>query len=87
MRLNLIWPFCLFLGACASDPEVNMPVGVACVPRNLGAAPEYSDSDEALAAAADAAGRYVLLIIGREERKARSAEVEPVVAACAQAPA
>lgn len=85
--LHLIWPFCLFMAACNPKPEirveyVNVPVAVACVPRSLADAPAYSDDDASLAAAADMAERYLLLILGREERKARSAEVEPVVEEC-----
>lgn len=86
--LHLIWPFCLLMAACApTQPEVRIeyvevPVGVACIPRTLADPPVYSDSDDALAAARDAAERYLLLIIGREERKARAAEVEPAVAEC-----
>ena len=85
--LKWIWPFCLLFTAasCATTPEVRVeyvpvPVGVACIPRSIGDEREYSDSDEALRAAEDAAARFVILIMGREERKARLAEVEPVLA-------
>lgn len=83
-----VWPLCLlFTASCCTTPEVrveyvNVPVGIACIPRALSAEPQYSDTDEALRAAEDAAGRFLLLIMGREERKARAAVVEPVVIAC-----
>lgn len=83
--LKWIWPFCLLISACQSVPEVRVeyvqvPVGVACIPRSIADEPEYSDSDEALRAAEDAAARFLILITGREERKARAALVEPAVA-------
>lgn len=81
------------LSGCASqtpEPEVRVQrvvieKPVACVPANLGEAPQYPDSDEALRKARDLAERYLLLWAGRELRKARLGEVEPVIAECRKA--
>jgi hypothetical protein len=62
--------------------EVLVPVTVPCVPDTLAAAPTYSDTDEALRAAEDAAARFVLLVTGRDERTARLGELEAAVSAC-----
>lgn len=85
----------VLLAGCATAPatppervvtvEVAVPVPSPCVPANLGPAPEYPDTDEALRAAPDAATRYLLLGAGRLLRIARANEVEPVVAACPRA--
>lgn len=81
----------LLLTACGTTPppepivrtvEVRVPVFTSCVPRNLGPAPTYVDSDEALRQAAGPDERYRLVIAGREQRKARSGEVEPVIDLC-----
>lgn len=82
------------LAACATKPierpqpivvtkEVVVPgPPVACVPKNVGAAPSYPDTDQALRAAPDAAARYQLLGAGRPLREARLREIEPVIASC-----
>lgn len=62
--------------------DVNMPVTVACVPDNLGAVPNYVDTDAALKSAPDAAARYQLLGVGRGQRKARLNELEIVIEGC-----
>lgn len=62
--------------------EVQVPVARSCVPENLSPAPAYVDTVDALRAAADAAARFLLLAAGREQRVARLAEIEPVVAGC-----
>lgn len=80
----------LFLAACASAPrepavkvvEVKVPVPVTCVPKSLGPAPAYPDTDEAVRASAGPGDLLQLLAAGRLLRKQRSAEVEPVIAAC-----
>lgn len=82
---------CLMLGGCATtappEPivtikEVFVPVAVDCVPKTLGPPPKYVDSSEALRAAAGPDERYQLLAAGREQRVARSGEVEPVITTC-----
>lgn len=55
---------------------------VPCVPRNIGDAPAYVDSKEALLSASEGAVRYQLLIAGRAQREARLSELEPVVRGC-----
>jgi hypothetical protein len=60
----------------------RVPVRIACVPRNLSAAPRYPDSDAALRAAGGAADRYQLMAAGRLMRERRLAELERVVEAC-----
>lgn len=54
----------------------------SCVPRNLGAAPRYPDSDAALRNAAGAADRYQLMAAGRLMRQRRLEELERVIAGC-----
>lgn len=84
----------LALAACARgaapEPQVRIQEvfvdrPVACVPGNLEAAPDYPDTDEALAEAPDAGTRYALLWAGRLLRVARAGEVEPVIAKCREA--
>ncbi len=82
------------LAACATAPtrrpepivvtkEVVVPGPPApCVPKEVGEAPVYPDTDEALKAAADPAERYQLLAAGRPLREARLRVLEPVVASC-----
>ena len=54
----------------------------SCVPRGLGPAPRYPDSDTALRNAAGAADRYQLMAAGRLMRQRRLEELERVVAGC-----
>lgn len=54
----------------------------SCVPRTLGPAPRYPDSDAALRNAAGAADRYQLMAAGRLMRQRRLEELERVVAGC-----
>lgn len=54
----------------------------SCVPRTLGPAPRYPDTDSALRAAAGAADRYQLMAAGRILRQKRLEELERVVAGC-----
>lgn len=86
------------LAACAHQPDarpepiltpidVAIPVSTGCVPANLASPPEYPDTDEALKSAPDAAARYQLEHAGRKVRKARLAELEPIVAGCPKAAA
>ena len=81
--------FALSLAACATAPEpvirtveIKVPVRQSCVPQNLGSAPTYIDTDDALRAARDPAERYRLVIAGRQQRSARLGEVEPVIQTC-----
>lgn len=62
--------------------EKPVPVQSPCVPKTLGAAPDYPDTDDALRAAPDASERYRLLAQGRPLRVARLTELETVVAGC-----
>ncbi len=54
----------------------------SCVPRSLGAAPRYPDTDAALRNAAGAADRYQLMAAGRLMRQKRLAELERIIAGC-----
>lgn len=84
---------CSALTACAGktpEPEIRtqrvvIEKPVACVPANLGNAPTYPDTAEALRNARDLAERYLLLWAGRELREARLGETEPVILACREA--
>ena len=85
----------LALAACnptTDDPiptrivEVQVPVAVSCVPAGLPDFQPFTVSRDALILAPDAATRYQLAVAGMLERDARSAEVEPVIAACRAAP-
>ena len=63
--------------------EVGVPGPTQpCVPKKLGAAPEYADSDSALRKAVDAAERYMLLWAGRSQRIAREQELNVVIDGC-----
>jgi hypothetical protein len=81
----------LALAACASNEkpepiiqtvEVLVPVPQPCVPKELGGAPVYVDTNEALLKAKDAAERYRLVYAGRLQRQGRLNELEPVVKSC-----
>jgi hypothetical protein len=58
------------------------PPARSCVPRSLGPAPRYPDSDVALKNAAGAADRYQLMAAGRLMRQRRLAELERVITGC-----
>lgn len=81
------------LAGCAGakpEPEIRtqrvvIEKPIPCVPDNLGDAPNYPDTDEALRSARDLAERYLLLWAGRELRSARLGETEPVIRACKEA--
>ena len=87
---NAVMLFALALAACATKPvepvirtvEVKVPVPVACAPSNLGPAPAYPDTDQALRAVPGAAERYLLLAAGRLLRQARLDVLEKVAEAC-----
>lgn len=81
------------LGACATRPEpepepvvrvqyVDRPVAVPCVDERVGGPPVYTDSDDALRAAPDAAERYRLVSLGRIERTARLEILEAALSVC-----
>lgn len=80
----------LLLTGCATAPiepvvrtvTVQVPVAIPCVPSNVQKEPAYSDTNDALKTAPDAAERYQLLIIGRQQRMARLSEIEPVIREC-----
>lgn len=84
---------CLALTACATAPaepkvrvvEVKVPVAVSCVPKSLGGAPDYPDSDAAINAAPGSGDMLQLLAAGRLLRNQRLAEIEPVLAGCRSA--
>lgn len=81
----------LCLSACTTQqkpvPEivprdVSVAVRATCVPADFPTEPDYPDTDDALLAAPNMAGRYALAIAGREKRKARQAASETVIAGC-----
>lgn len=81
----------LLASACATstlpepvvnDVEVFIPVPVSCVPESVPPADPYADTNEALLDAEGVDERFRLLIVGREQRKARLAIVEPVLEGC-----
>lgn len=65
----------------APPPPVPAPPK-SCVPKTLGAAPRYPDTDAALRGAAGAADRYQLMAAGRILRQQRLEDLERVVAGC-----
>jgi hypothetical protein len=65
--------------------KVRVPTPLKCVPEDLGPAPAYPDTDQALRAAGGAADRYQLLAAGRLLRDDRLAKLEEVVKKCRQA--
>jgi hypothetical protein len=79
------------LGGCATtrppEPRIIIqekvvPVKVACVPSNVGAAPQYPDTDDALKTAGSPERRYQLVVAGRDLRISRLGVVEPVIEGC-----
>lgn len=89
----LVIPLALFAASCATTapPEavvrtvrVEVPVPVPCAPAGIGDAPAYADENAALRNAPDAAERYRLLFIGRDQRAARLAELEAMREACGE---
>jgi len=68
--------------APAREVVVKVPVRTACVPRSLGPAPRYPDSETALRDAGGAADRYQLLAAGRLLRARRLAVLERVIEGC-----
>lgn len=97
--MNRITPVALTVmalaaSACAIQPEarvvvekVMVPTPVTCVPASLAGPPGYVDNDDALRAARDAAARFLLVVAGRDQRRHRLDELEPVIAACRAVPA
>lgn len=81
---------CLLLAGCATaEPriitkEVLVPVVVPCV-AEVGSAPRYSDTPEAIEGAPDLFERVKLLLIGRTERDARLNVLEGQISACRSA--
>ncbi len=80
----------LILGGCASTPSeprietrtVEIPTPVRCHP-DLGAPPDYPDTDAALQAAPDLFARVRLLLAGRLMRIARDQQTQAALQACA----
>ena len=80
----------LILGGCASSPPaprieirtVDIPTPVRCRP-DLGAEPEFPDTDAALQAAPDLFARVRLLLAGRLMRIARDQQIRAALQACA----
>jgi len=62
--------------------RVIVPKAVKCVPDDVGPAPSYPDSDQALRDAGGAADRYQLLAAGRLLREQRLQRLEEVVKRC-----
>lgn len=95
MKYLIPLPIFLALAACGGDgrpattpepivvpTETKVPIAGACVPDTLSAAPDYVDNDAALKAAGGPDDRLQLLWAGREQRKGRLNELEPIVAGC-----
>jgi len=78
----------LLLSGCGLRPErldiqrVDVPVMVPCIGGNVGPAPAYPDSDEALKAAPEGPVRYQMVAEGRAMRDRRLAELEAVARNC-----
>ena len=66
-------------------PPPAQPAPRSCVPRSVGGAPRYPDTDAALRAAPGAADRYQLMAAGRIVRQQRLEELERVLAGCREA--
>lgn len=95
IRIAVISVAVLALAACSTTPaptpepivitkDVDKPVAVSCVPKSLGPAPAYPDTDDALRTAGSAERTLQLVFAGRDLRKARSDQVEPVIENCRQ---
>ncbi|PZQ62619.1 MAG: hypothetical protein DI570_09960 [Phenylobacterium zucineum] len=79
---------CLALAGCQTpgeprivSKEVKVPVPVACA-SDPPPEPAYSDTPEALRAAADVFEQVKLLLAGRAQRDARLAELKASIAGC-----
>lgn len=90
MRALALLPL-MALAACATKPApepvvrtvtVDRAIVVACVPRTLGPAPQYPDTDANIRASAGPGDLLQLLAAGRLLRQQRLAELEPVITAC-----
>jgi hypothetical protein len=77
----------LLTAACASAPErltvreVDVPTPTACAPK-IGPAPDYPDTDAALAVAPGLFERVQRLLAGRLLRIAREGELTAALGAC-----
>jgi hypothetical protein len=79
----------LLLAACATAPpeprvefkEVQVPVPVRCAPQ-LGARPDYPDTDDKLRAAPSADARYHAMATARPLHYAREEELEGALKGC-----
>ncbi|MFN3585206.1 hypothetical protein [Phenylobacterium sp.] len=88
MKALLLAP-ALLLAACATNRaepeirtvEVQVPVAKACVPADLPAKPS-AYADDALDGTTPPDERYRLTATANQQRKARLARIEPVIAAC-----
>lgn len=79
---------CSLLAACqtVAEPkvrtvEVKVPVRVACVPADLPPKPA-AFADDALTAGTPPDERYKAIAVANQERRARLARTEPIIAAC-----
>lgn len=78
----------LTCSACATAPEpkvrtveVRIPIREACVPADLPAKPE-TYADERLDAGTPPETRYLAVATANQQRRARLARIEPVIAGC-----
>jgi hypothetical protein len=82
-------PFALLLTACATSApepivqmvEVQVPVSVPCNVQ-VGADPDYPDTDEALKNAPSVMARVQLMVGGRLMRIKREVELNAAIAGC-----
>lgn len=89
MSRALILALALTLAGCATEgppaplPPITttVPIPVSCVP-DLGAKPEFPDTDAALKSAPSTFDRIKLLVAGRILRIAYQAKLEAALAAC-----
>lgn len=95
MRGILITPaimtLALYLAACATAPaepkvrvvEAKVAVAASCVPKDKDPGPPKPYADASLPTGAEAvAQRFKFIAAANEQRKARLAVLEPVLAAC-----
>ena len=75
-------PPIVLLQRTPAPPPPPPPAPRSCLPKSLGPAPRYPDSDAALRAAPGAADRYQLMAAGRILRQERLEELERAIAGC-----
>jgi hypothetical protein len=91
LRLPILFAPIAFLAACGTTPTpepviitapVDTPIATSCIPKSVGPQPAYPDTDQALRTAGSSDRFLQLVLAGRDQRIARSTEIEPLIEGC-----